>query len=107
VDLKSLAKDLSSSFEVVPVDRQQPPLTSVIGRDIQEKFLVKSDTLRVYLSPIRATMFQKERKPFTENDLKLRDRIFATYRHSRSTPFPFGFLQEPHFEVESQQPDQS
>lgn len=105
MDLKSLAKDLSSSFEVVPIDRQQPPLTSVIGRDIQEKFLVKSDTLRVYLSQVRAIMFQKERKPFTENDLKLRDRIFATYQHSRSTPFPWGFIQEPYFEVESQQPN--
>jgi len=107
VDLETLAKDLSSSFQVCPLDRQQPTATSVIGRDIQEMFLVKSDTLHVYLSQVRAIMFQKEGKPFTENDVKLRDTIFATYRHSTSTPFPWGFIHEPPFEVENQQPDQS
>lgn len=100
VDVEKLAKDLGSSFEVVSLDRAEPGPMSIVGRQTLEKFLVKGDTLQVYLSPINATLFQKERKPFTQNDLRLRERIFAVYPHSRSTPFPLGFMQEPRFEVE-------
>jgi len=100
VDVEKLAKDLGSSFEVVSLDRAEPGPTSIVGRETREAFLVKGDTLRVYLSPIKATFFQKERKPFTQNDLRLRERIFAAYPHSRSTPFPWSFMQEPRFEVE-------
>jgi len=99
VDVEKLAKDLGSSFEVVSLDRAEPGPTSIVGRETQEKFLVKGDTLQVYLSPIKATLFQ-ESKPFTQNDLRLRERIFAIYPHSRPTPFPWGFMQEPRFEVE-------
>ena len=101
VDVEKLAKDLGSSFEVVSLDRAEPGPTSIIGRETREKFLAKGDTLQVYLSPIKATLFQKERKPFTQNDLRLRESIFAIYPHSRSTPFPWGFMQEPRFEVEA------
>lgn len=100
VDVEKLAEDLGSSFEVVSLHRTEPEPTSIVGRETREKFLAKADTLQVYLSSIKATLFQKERKPFTQNDLRLRERIFAIYPHSRSTPFPWSFMQEPRFEVE-------
>jgi hypothetical protein len=100
IDVEKLAKDLRSSFEVVSLNRAEPELMSIVGRETREKFLAKGDTLQVYLSPIKATLFQKKKKPFTQNDLRLRERIFAVYPHSRSTPFPWSFMQEPRFEVE-------
>lgn len=100
VDVEKLAKDLGSSFEVVPLDRTDSGPMAILGRETREKFLVKGDTLRVYLSPIKATLFQRERKPFTQKDLRLRERIFAVYRHSESTPLPWSFYPEPRFEVE-------
>ncbi len=100
VDVEKLAKDLSSSFEVVSLHRPEPPAWSITGGDSCEKFLVKADTLQVYLSPTLATLFQKYAKPFTRRDLNLREEIFFVYPHSRSSPWPWGFLNEPHFEVE-------
>lgn len=100
VDVERLAADLRESFEVVSLERADPGSMAIVGHDTQEKFDVKADTLHAYLSPTRATLFQKERRPFTEKDLKLREKILAVYRHSRSTPFPWSFGQEPRFEVE-------
>jgi hypothetical protein len=100
VDDERLARELSSSFEVVALEKCQPDSTSITGANTQEKYVVKADTLHVYLSRTRATLFQKEKRSFTEKDVRLRDRIFAVYRHSRSTPLPWGFMQEPHFEME-------
>jgi len=65
VDVEKLAKDLGSSFEVVSLDRAESGPTSIVGRETRETFLVKGDTLRVYLSPIKATFFQKERNRIT------------------------------------------
>jgi hypothetical protein len=100
VDVERLANDLRVSFEVTPLQRVDPGSMTVSGHDTLEKFHVRADTLHVYLSPARATLFQKERRSFTEGDLKLRERVFAVYPHSRSTPFPWSFAQEPRFEVE-------
>ena len=89
-------------FEIVALKKCEPGPMSITGGDTQEKYLVKADTLQVYLSLTKATLFQKERKAFTEKDVRLRDRIFAVYQHNRSMPLPWGFMQEPHFEVEEQ-----
>ena len=99
-DVEGLAKDLKESFEVVPLHRGDPGPIAVTGQDTLEKFHIRADTLHAYLSPTRATLFQKERAPFTKRDLKLREKIFAIYLHSRETPLPWGFAQEPRFEVE-------
>lgn len=103
VDIEALAKKLGSSFEVVALKSTEPGPTAIAGQDTQEKFLVKADTLRAYLSRMRATLFQKERKPFTKRDLELRERIFTMYPRSRSTPLPWSLGQEPCFEVEPRQ----
>ena len=103
VDVERLVKELGSSFDVVALRRPKHDLSIME----EEKFLVKADTLRVYLSPTKATLFQKERKPFTAKDLKLRERIFSSYFHNRSTPFPWNFMQEPRFEVQSTEKQES
>ena len=103
IDVEALAKELSSSFEVIALHRPEPDV-SITER---EKFLVKADTLQVFLSPTKATFFQKERKPFAANDLKLRERILSIYLHNRSTPFPWGFMQEPSFEAQGSGKDKS
>ncbi len=80
--------------------KREPDPMSITGGDTQKKYLVKADTLHVCLSLTKATLFQKERKAFTEKDVRLRDKIFAVYQHNRSTPLPWGLMEEPHFEVE-------
>ncbi len=100
VDVKGLAENLGSSFEVTPRKVSDPDPLSIAGQDTKETFQVRADTLYAYLSPTRATLFQKERRPFTERDLELRKRIFVHYPHDRATPLPWGFSQEPQFEVE-------
>jgi hypothetical protein len=97
VDVGRFAKDLSSSFEVTVLRGPESHL-AIVER---AKYLVKADTLRVYLSPTKAILFQKEKKPFTEKDLTLRKSIFSVYPRNRSTPFPWGFMPEPRFEVQS------
>jgi hypothetical protein len=55
VNVERLAKDLASSFEVVSLHEPGPePDLSIIDK---EKFLVKADTVRVYLSAVKATLF--------------------------------------------------
>jgi len=57
------------------------------------EILVKADTLSVFLGPNRACLFQQTRGPFTQRDLKLREKVLSLYPH--------GFLlYEPKFEVE-------
>ena len=90
VDVERLVKDLGSVLEVVPLDRPEPESTSVIGRDAQEKYLVRADTLRAYLSLIRAILFQKERRRFTERDLRPAVPLFKCENQARTQ-----FLQTP------------
>jgi len=97
VDVERLAGDLVSSFEVTALREPESNLSIVE----KAKFPVKADTLRVYLSPTKALLFQKEKKSFTQRDLRLRENIFSVYPRSRSTPFPWGFMPEPRFEVQS------
>jgi hypothetical protein len=100
VDVNKLASELGSSFEVTTLKRTDPGPMSIVGRTYVELFLVKGDTLNVFLAPVRATLFQKERKPFTQKDLELRNIISVHYPHTTSTPLPFGISKEPSFEVE-------
>lgn len=93
----SLAKDLASSFEVTELHEPESNF-AIVERT---KFRVKADTLGVYLSRTKATLFQKEKQPFTEKDVRLRERTFAFYPRNRATPFPWGFMQEPSFDVQS------
>lgn len=61
---------------------------------------VQADTLVAAISAFSATLSQKEKKAFTNKDMKLRQIILDTYPKTSSTPFPVGVSYEPNFEVE-------
>ena len=77
-----------------------PEERNFMGRNIGE-IEIKADTLFVAISVWKAYLFQKEPKPFTQKDVKLRETIFKFYRHNRQTPVPLEFQsEEPRFEVD-------
>jgi hypothetical protein len=67
--------------------------------DAREEIEVRADTLFAFLSPFRATLFQKEKAPFTKKDMELRETVLALYPRDTATPVPFRFGEkEPTFE---------
>jgi hypothetical protein len=96
--------DLEKKLAEFHVERRQIP-TSI--NDIspynkyREYLFVKADTLDAVVSPLRVLLSQREKLPFTEQDLKLREIILLEYPKSTSTLFPWGFSKEPVFETET------
>lgn len=100
VDVEGLKAEFEDDYEarlVLPSEDESK--TSIHIKDVRE-LRVKADTLSAFLLPSRAVLSQKERAPFTGRDLKLRERVLEIYTHSRPTPLPFMFGDEPEFEVE-------
>jgi hypothetical protein len=105
-NLEELATKLKESFTIVksPAKKKKEPwdLTTrawSFQDDPREEIEVKADTLFVRLSPFRATLFQKEKAPFTKKDMELRETVLALYPRSTATPIPFRFGEkEPKFE---------
>jgi hypothetical protein len=56
---------------------------------------VKADTLTAYLFPLKALLFQKEYKPFTNRDMELRRKVLELYPYNRSSLISFGLVNEP------------
>jgi hypothetical protein len=53
--------------------------------------MVKADTLITFLSSFRAVLSQQESNPYTEKDVKLRERILDLYPRNMPSPFPWLF----------------
>ena len=70
-----------------------------LQKEYRDELIVKSDTLTAHLSQFRAVLTQKEDKPFTSKDMKLRPKIIEVYQHSRPTPLPWNYVDEPLFKV--------
>jgi len=70
-----------------------------LQKEYRDELIVKSDTLTAHLSQFRAVLTQKEDKPFTSKDMKLRQKIIEVYQHSRPTPLPWNYVDEPLFKV--------
>ena len=83
---------------LLPSRKEEPELSLYRGQ--REEIEVKADTLSAVLSANRAILFQKEGAPLTRRDTGLRETILDLYPHSRPTPFPWGFSEEPKFETE-------
>ena len=98
VDLKKASEALGTEFGVEPIELPQAGISIV--RDERDELKVHSDTLGAILSRFRAVLFQKESAPFTERDVRLRERILELYPRNRPTPFPWEYSAEPKFEVE-------
>jgi len=97
VDLKKVSDELSKEFSVEPIELPKA-IVSII-RDERDELKVRADTLSAFLSRFRVVLFQKESAPFTERDMRLRERILEFYPRNRPTPFPWEYSAEPKFEV--------
>jgi hypothetical protein len=98
LDLESLAEELSHMYDVEDLELPSYELELAYRKDERDKYLVKSDTLTVFLGPFRAVLSQKKAAPFTSMDMALRDMLFKLYPRERATPLPWNFSSEPQFE---------
>jgi hypothetical protein len=99
-DLEKIASMLEKKFKVVR--RAMPTSEHDISpyKDLRVSLIVKADTLDALITPLRATLSQREKKAFTAKDMELRQLILDTFPHSSSTFFPWGFSVEPPFDTE-------
>jgi hypothetical protein len=99
VDLDEIVKEFPG-FKTKKILVEKPDDGVSILRDSRNEIAVEADTLRAFISPLRAILNQKEAKPFTKRDLELREKVMELFPHDRSTPFPWMFSSEPKFEKE-------
>ena len=99
LDLEEVSEELSKKYEIELFERPSYELELTYRKDERAELLVRSDTLRVFLSHFRAVLFQKEPASFTPKDLELRNRVIELYPKERPTPLPMQFSSEPQFET--------
>lgn len=101
-NLEKLAMKLKERFTLVGTTifgrKEESELALLKGA--REEIAVKADTLSVRLSAYRAVLSQKEKAPFTQKDMELRETILNLYPRDRPTPLPWSFSSEPSFEVQ-------
>ena len=100
VDLKAVDEEMSAyEFEVKRLEIPKYELELTLQKEYRDELVVKVDTLTAHLSQFRAVLTQKEAKPFSRRDLKLRERVVEIYPQNRPTPLPWDYVAEPKFEV--------
>ncbi len=103
IDVDDVSNKLSEKFNVEAIKDRGWDLELTLMKEARDKYLIKSDTLSVYLSIYRANMFQKEAAPFTAKDLELRARILELFPKERPTFLPWQSNKEPEFEILGEQ----
>ena len=100
-DLDLMEKELA---EYVVGWRTPPKSESLmqLHKENLRELKLKADTLNVFMSHIRAVLFQLEHAPFTPRDMELRTKVFRSFPRERPTPFPFFIHDEPHFEIQGE-----
>jgi len=100
-DLDALAEKLKETGFEVNV-HQLPTSENDVSpyRNQRTSLHVKADTLNAIISPSRATLSQRERRPFTASDMRLREIVLEAFPYTSSSFFPWGFSVEPEFELE-------
>jgi len=98
LNLEGLAEELAQSYDVKSLELPSYELELTYRKDERDEYLVKSDTLTVFLGPFRAVMSQKKPAPFTPMDVELRNRVIELYPHDRPILLPWNFGSEPRFE---------
>ncbi len=89
-DLKALAEELSGDHEVEWFS---------IERTKEEFSLFKEESVEL---KVRAVLCQKERPPFTQRDMGLRETLLKWYPRKRLSLMPLLFETEPEFEIAEQ-----
>jgi hypothetical protein len=66
----------------------------------RDHLIVKADTLEAFLTQSVATLLQKQLRPFTQRDIRLREIVLDLYRETRSGILSPYLQQEPEFDTE-------
>ncbi len=94
-----MSKELSEKYNVETIPDHGWDLELTYLKEARDRFMIKSDTLTVFLSPYRVVMVQKKPAPFTKKDVELRNRMIELFPFERSTFLPMQFSSEPEFET--------
>lgn len=100
MDLEKAAEELKDEFEVSRKELPSGEVEMSLYKDQRKQVTVVADSLRAILSPFMANLSQREAKPFTKKDQRLREKVFEIYMHQRPTPFPWQWAPEPKYETE-------
>jgi hypothetical protein len=64
---------MAHGFEIKRLEIPKYELELTLQKEYRDELVVKADILTVHLSQFRAVLTQKEAKPFSRRDLKLRE----------------------------------
>jgi hypothetical protein len=99
IDVDGLAEELSEEYEVKALPDYGWDLELTFHKEMRDRYMIKSDTLTVFLSIFRVVMTQRKPAPFTERDVKLRERMMELFPEERPTFLPWQFSSEPEYQT--------
>jgi len=101
-DLGAASAELGSDFKVSLRARPRGEDEITLFDDQRDELVAEADTLGAIMTSMRAVLFQREAKPFTARDLRLRAWVVERFDKTTPTPFPWGgSFPEPRYEVEA------
>jgi hypothetical protein len=99
IDVDKLANEFSEEYNVKSIKDHGWDLELTLMKEARDRYLIKSDTLTVFLSIYRVVMVQKVAAPFTAKDMKLRNRLLELFPKERQTVLAIRSIPEPEFEI--------
>src|SRR4030042_673260 len=87
-DLDEVAEELSEGYEVRRLPDHGWDLELSYMKEMRDRYLVRSDTLVIFLSPFRAVLTQRTPAPLTRRDMELRERVLGLYREDGLSYLP-------------------
>lgn len=100
IDVDKEAERLSSEFDIKPINTPPPSEYEIsIHKNTRKEIIIKADTVGAIISTFRAILYQREKAPFTQRDLKLRQEILDLYPRRSASPIPIGYSTEPKFVI--------
>jgi len=100
LDLDPAITELGTDFAATKRIRPKNAVELTLYGDQRDEVIAHADTLSAAMSPYRAVLYQRERRAFTDKDLRLRAWVLKNYDKTTPTPFPWGGDSEPRYEVE-------
>ena len=101
--------EVSFKLEGFKVEKHDTPTKSETELSMKKFFgtdwnrdhlIVKADTLEAFLTQSVATLLQRQSKPFTKRDLRLREIVLGSYDETRSGILSPYIQTEPEFDIE-------
>ena len=99
IDVDKLADEFSKKYRVTVIPDHGWDLELTLMKDARDRYMIKSDTLTVFLSVFRVVLVQKKAAPFTSGDLELRARLLELFPRERPIFLPIRVSREPEFET--------